>query len=135
MKLDGFGLFVENMDDMICFYNLVLDFEIMHEQEDSNVCLKRDGVSFFMYPRCSFEEMVGQKFRYPKGYNGTFEIVLSVENYQAVDDAFESLVAKGAKPVMAPVTGAWGKRFCYIADPEGNFIKIGSSVVGDFKEE
>jgi catechol 2,3-dioxygenase-like lactoylglutathione lyase family enzyme len=28
--------------------------------------------------------------------------------------------------VMPPTTEEWGQRTCYIADPEGNLIEIGS---------
>ena len=33
---------------------------------------------------------------------------------------------KGAVSVLAPETEMWGQRTCYIADPEGNLIEIGS---------
>ena len=33
---------------------------------------------------------------------------------------------KGAESVMEPTTEPWGQRTCYIADPEGNLIEIGS---------
>ena len=35
-------------------------------------------------------------------------------------------VEKGALPVLPPETEPWGQRTCYIADPEGNLIEIGS---------
>ncbi|WP_330392404.1 VOC family protein [Hespellia stercorisuis] len=47
-----------------------------------------------------------------------------------MDRTFESVVKLGAQPVMQPTTEPWGQRTCYIADPEGNLIEIGS-----FKEE
>ena len=37
MKLDGFGLFVENMGNMIRFYKDVLGFEIKESEDTSNV--------------------------------------------------------------------------------------------------
>ena len=51
-----------------------------------------------------------------------------MENYAAVDKFFRDVTAKGAKPVMQPTTMPWGKRTCYISDPEGNLIEIGSFV-------
>lgn len=45
-----------------------------------------------------------------------------------VDAAFARVVAAGAEPVMEPTTEPWGQRTCYIADPEGNLIEIGSFV-------
>jgi uncharacterized glyoxalase superfamily protein PhnB len=74
--------------------------------------------------------MTGRSFSYVKGINGHFEIALSVSNYAAVDSVFENVVKLGAKEVMPPTTEPWGQRTCYVADPEGNLIEIGS-----FKEE
>ena len=42
------------------------------------------------------------------------------------NQAFEELVNKGARPVLEPTTEPWGQRTCYISDPEGNLIEIGS---------
>lgn len=30
--------------------------------------------------------------------------------------------------IMEPATEPWGQRTCYIADPEGNLVEIGSFV-------
>lgn len=46
---------------------------------------------------------------------------LGVANYAKV-------TAAGAKGVMPPTTEPWGQRTCYIADPEGNLVEIGSFV-------
>ena len=126
MKLDGFGIFVNDLAAQIEFYREVLGFEIKETAEDCNVFLEKDGTLFLMYGRRDFEKMTGKAFEYVGGFNGHFEIALSVENYAAVDKAFEETVSKGAKPVMEPATEPWGQRTCYIADPEGNLIEIGS---------
>ena len=39
---------------------------------------------------------------------------------------FGLLVENGAEPVLEPELESWGQRTCYIADPEGNLIEIGS---------
>ena len=43
-----------------------------------------------------------------------------------MDEEFKKIVAKGAHLVLEPTTEPWGQRTCYIADPEGNLIEIGS---------
>lgn len=43
-----------------------------------------------------------------------------------VDKVYEEVIAAGAKGVMPPTTESWGQRTCYIADPEGNLVEIGS---------
>ena len=34
----------------------------------------------------------------------------------------------GAKSVLPPTTEPWGQRTCYVADPDGNLIEIGSFI-------
>ncbi len=126
MKLDGFGLLVEDMGRMIRFYRDVLGFEIREAEDTGNVYLVKDGTLFLLYGRKDFEKMTDRRYEYVKGLNGHFEIVLYVDTFQEVDDSYSRAVAAGAKPVMAPTTEPWGQRTCYIADPEGNLIEIGS---------
>ncbi len=78
MKLDGFGIMVDDMAVMVRFYRDVLGFEIKEEEDTSNVFLEKD------------------------------------------------VTAAGAEGIMEPTTEPWGQRTCYIADPEGNLVEIGS---------
>ena len=126
MKLEGFGVFVRDMAVMIRFYRDVLGFEIKENADTTNVYLEKDGTLFLLYRRTDFEKMVNRGFEYLSTVNGHFEIALGVENFAAVDAAFRRVVAKGAVPVMEPTTEPWGQRTCYVADPEGNLIEIGS---------
>lgn len=126
MRLDGFGLFVKDMGTMIRFYRDVLGFEIKEDENTSNVYLVKDGTLFLLYGRDDFEKMTSRKYEYVKGLNGHAEIALYVDTFEEVDAEFEKAVAKGADPVLEPTTEPWGQRTCYIADPEGNLIEIGS---------
>ena len=128
MKLDGFGLFVDDMGVMVRFYRDVLGFEIREEENTSNVFLEKDGTLFLLYRKSDFEKMTDRTYSYCRGLNGHFEIALSVENYRAVDEAFDRVIRAGAKEVMKPITEPWGQRTYYIADPEGNLVEIGSFV-------
>ena len=130
MKLDGFGIFVQDMATMVSFYRDVLGFAIQEGEDTSNVYLEKDGTLFLLYGRRDFETMTGRQFAYAAGLNGHFEIALSVADYVAVDAAFAEAVDKGAAAVMTPTTMPWGQRTCYIADPEGNLIEIGSFDAG-----
>ena len=80
MKLDGIGLFVDDMPTMVRFYRDVLGFEI----------------------------------------------ALYVDTFEEVDMEYTKAIEKGARSVLEPTTEPWGQRTCYIADPEGNLIEIGS---------
>ena len=126
MKLDGIGLFVKDMPKMINFYRDVLGFEIKEEENATNVYLIKDGTLFMLYERKNFEKMTNRKYEYIKGYNGHFEIALYVDTFEEVDQKYNEVIAKGAKSILEPVTEPWGQRTCYIADPEGNLIEIGS---------
>ena len=126
MRLDGFGLFVEDMATMIRFYRDVLGFEIKETEDTSNVYLVKDDTLFLLYGRNDFEKMTHRKYQYIHGFNGHFEIALYVDTFEEVDHIFEEVTKKGARVVLAPETEPWGQRTCYIADPEGNLIEVGS---------
>ena len=126
MHLDGFGLFVEDMAVIVRFYRDVLGFEIKEGEDAENVYLVKDGTVFMLYGRKSFEAMTHRSYQYLKGPNGHFEIALYVDTFAEVDQWFARCVAQGAAPVLEPTTEPWGQRTCYVADPEGNLIEIGS---------
>lgn len=126
MRLDGFGLFVEDMAKMIRFYRDVLGFEIKEGEDTSNVYLVKDGTLFLLYGRNDFEKMTSRKYEYLKGPNGHFEIALYVDTFEEVDEEYKKAISKGATPILEPTTEPWGQRTCYIADPEGNLVEIGS---------
>ena len=126
MRLDGFGIFVEDMAKMICFYRDVLGFEIKEDEDTENVYLMKDDTLFLLYGRKDFERMTSRKYEYVKGLNGHFEIALYVDSFEEVDAEYAKAISKGAVSVLEPTTEPWGQRTCYIADPEGNLIEIGS---------
>ena len=126
MRLDGFGIFVEDIGRMIRFYRDVLGFEIKEDEDMSNVYLVKDGTLFLLYGRDDFEKMTSRKYQYLKSVNGHFEIALYVDTFEEVDEEYQKAVMKGAVSILEPTTEPWGQRTCYIADPEGNLIEIGS---------
>ena len=102
MRLDGFGLLVEDMGKMIRFYRDVLGFEIKEAEDTSNVYLVKDGTLFLLYGRKDFEKMTNRRYEYVKGLNGHSEIALYVDTFDEVDEAFGRAVAGGATPVLEP---------------------------------
>ena len=125
-RFDGVGLFVNDMPTMVRFYRDVLGFEIKEEENAENVYLIKDGTLFMLYRRSDFEKMTSNNYKYIKGLNGHFELALYVETFEEVDSCFNEAILKGATSVLEPTTEPWGQRTCYIADPEGNLIEIGS---------
>ena len=126
MRLDGFGLLVNDMGSMIRFYRDVLGFEIKENEDTENVYLVKDGTLFLLYGRKNFEKLTSHEYEYVKGLNGHFELALYVDTFEEVDEAYARIVEKGGTEVMKPTTEPWGQRTCYIRDPEGNLIEIGS---------
>lgn len=126
MRLDGFGLIVNDMGKMIRFYRDVLGFEIKEDENTSNVYLIKDGTLFLLYGRTDFEKMTNRKYEYLNSTNGHFEIALYVDTFDEVDNEYHNALSKGATSIFEPTTEPWGQRTCYIADPEGNLIEIGS---------
>lgn len=108
MKLDGFGLFVDDMPMMIRFYRDVLGFEITEDEDTLNVYLIKDGTLFMLYERKNFEKMTSRKYEYLKGLNGHFEIALYVDTFEEVDEEYAKAIEKGAQSVLEPTTEPWG---------------------------
>ena len=126
MRLDGFGLFVNDMGKMIRFYRDVLGFEIKEAEDTLNVYLIKDDTLFMLYERKNFEKMTNRGYEYVNGLNGHSELALYVDTFEEVDECYREVIAKGAVSVLEPTTEPWGQRTCYISDPEGNLIEIGS---------
>ena len=64
MKLDGVGLFVNDMATMIRFYRNVLGFEIKESENALNVYLVKNGTLFMLYERKNFEKMTNVKIKW-----------------------------------------------------------------------
>ncbi len=100
MKLDGFGLFVDDMAKMIRFYRDVHGFEITEDEDTLNVYLVKDGTLFMLYERKNFEKMTSRKYEYVKGLNAHFEIALYVDTFEEVDEQYAKAIEKGAQSVL-----------------------------------
>ena len=124
MRLKAVGLFVKDMPTMVSFYRDVVGFPLDWDGIDPSVIIEQDGLRFMLFGRNDFEEMTNQKYTYPSGNNGTFELALDVDTPDEVDKEYQRMVSKGATPIIEPKTYPWGLRSCYIADPEGHLIEI-----------
>ena len=118
MRLDGYGLFVKDMAEMIRFYRDVLGFEIKEAEDTDNV--------YLLYGRKDLEALTGKRYAYLKGVNAHSEMALYVDTYEEVDVQYQNAIRNGAVSLLEPTTEPWGQRTCFLADPEGNIIEIGS---------
>lgn len=91
--------------------------------------MKFDAVGLFVIdlPRMVsfYRDVIGMQSDW-KGINGTMELAYEVEDFAAVDREYKRVVELGATPIMPPTTEPWGQRTCYVADPDGNLVEIGS---------
>ena len=126
MRLDGYGLSVNDMAVMIRFYRDVLGFDIKEAEDTDNVYLVKDGTLFLLYGRKDFETLTGKRYEYLKGINAHSEMALYVDSFSQVDEEYQKAIDNGATSLLEPTTEPWGQRTCFIADPEGNIIEIGS---------
>ena len=122
------GLFVENMEKMVGFYRDVLGLEASWDGGLYAEFKVNDG-GLFMFDRKSFSDSMKQPYLAPRGYNTTMEIGIGVPGIADVDAEYARLTALGVVSLTGePVTQPWGQRNFFFADPEGNYIEIGSFV-------
>jgi len=119
------GLFVENVENMVQFYRDILGFETDWDGGPYASFKVKDG-GLFMFDRKQFAEAMGQPYTPPKGFNLTMEVGIGVPSKADVDSEYARLMALGVRSLQEPKTMPWGQRNFWIADPEGNYIEVGS---------
>ena len=126
IKFDLIGIFVEDINIMVDFYEKVIGLEIDWNGEGPYAEFNHDGIRFSMYSRRELPHLLGQTPDFPQKLNGTFELAINVGEPENVDIKFRELVSKGGKPVYPPRDEPWKMRSAMISDPEGNLIEIAS---------
>ena len=127
-KFNTFGLFTTDNKATVEFYTKAFGFITSWDGVQPNVEMFLGDCRIILFPRDAFEQMVSQKFQYPQGLNGTMELSLGVPTFAYADKEYQNALNNGAKSVLPPTTEPWGQRTCYVADPDGNLIEIGSFV-------
>ena len=122
------GLFTRDNKATVDFYTTVFGFITDWDGIQPNVEMTLADMRIILFPREAFEQMISQKFHYPDGFNGTVELAFDVPTFADVDKEYQNALDNGAVSVFPPTTEPWGQRTCYVADPDGNLIEIGSFV-------
>ena len=125
-KFNTVGLFTRDNRKAVDFYTKTFGFTTDWDGLQPNVEMVLDDMRIILFPREAFEQMVSQSFQYPDGLNGTMELAFDVPTFADVDKEYRNAMDNGAQSVFPPTTEPWGQRTCYIADPDGNLIEIGS---------
>ena len=126
LKFDAAGLFVTEMKKMVLFYRDIMGMKCDWNGIDPYAELFSGDMRLIMYSRNDFEKMISKTFDYPNKLNGTLELSFSLPKFENVDDEYNRVVKAGAQSVFSPANMPWGQRTCYIADPDGNLIEMGS---------
>ena len=122
------GLFTRDNKSTVDFYTKTFGFTTDWDGIQPNLEMTLGDMRIILFPRDAFEQMVSRKFQYPEGFNGTMELAFDVPTFADVDKEYQHALANGAASVLPPTTEPWGQRTCYVADPDGNLIEIGSFV-------
>lgn len=125
------GLFTRDNRTTVDFYTKAFGFTTDWDGIQPNVEMKFGDMRIILFPREAFERMVSQSFQYPDGLNGTMELAFDVPSFADVDKEYRNALDNGAQSVLPPTTEPWGQRTCYVADPDGNLIEIGSFLQGN----
>ena len=128
------GLFTNDNKATVEFYKKAFGFTTSWDGVQPNVEMFLGNNRIILFPRSAFEQMVSQKFQYPQGLNGTIELSFDVPTFADVDKEYQNALNYGAKSILPPTTEPWGQRTCYVADPDGNLIEIGSFVDNNNKK-
>ena len=130
IRFSMIGIFVNDLQKTIEFYRDIIGLEVKGTAE-SYAEFNHGGIRFAAFGREMLPEWLGVTPTYPDGLNGTFELAIDLPHFEDVDLEFDRLVKAGAKPVMEPKDMPWGQRSAIVADPDGNFIEIGSFNSGE----
>lgn len=128
IRFNTVGLFTRDNRATVDFYTKVFGFITDWDGIQPNVEMMLGEMRVILFPRDAFEQMVSTQFKYPEGFNGTMELAFDVPTFADVDREYKNAIENGATSVLQPTTEPWGQRTCYVADPDGNLIEIGSFV-------
>lgn len=134
MKFNTIGLFTDKQFQMVAFYRDIWGFKTTWNGYDLNIEMTYNDIRLIIFPRKSFEQLVSRRFDYPKDLNGTMELSFDLPTFDDVDIEYARCIQQGVQDVMPPTTEPWGQRTAYIADPDGNLIRL-SSFTASTKEE
>lgn len=120
-KISLITIWTNEIAPMKEFYKEVLGFEVELDLGEY-VEFQSEGVRFAL---CLREVMAGFSEEYDKEAAGQqFELAFPCDSPQELDESFEILIAKGAKPIHGPQNMPWNQRTALFADPDGNIHEI-----------
>ncbi|WP_042474913.1 VOC family protein [Bacillus ndiopicus] len=117
-------LYVNDFEQTMHFYQNILGLPVKMQQ-GTYVEFDTGATTLSINTRQSVNEDIGLAVPEASLASQTFEIGFVVEDVQAT---IEALRTQGVNVVKEPVVKPWGQTVAYVADPDGHYIEICTSV-------
>jgi lactoylglutathione lyase len=117
-------LYVNDFAKTMEFYRDILAIPVKMEA-DTYVEFDTGATTLSINTRKSGIEITDLPISEETQYSQTFEVGFVVEDVEA---CIEELRQKGVTILKEPVTKPWGQTVAYVADPDGHFIEICTSM-------
>lgn len=124
IKMKYVILYVNDFDKTMNFYHKILGLPIKM-QHGSYVEFDTGAITLSINTRQDVTEITGLSVSNEVSSSQTFEVGFVVED---VATTIEELRSKGVPIIKEPVTKPWGQTVAYVADPDGHFIEICTSI-------
>ena len=117
-------LYVNNFEKSMHFYKEILKLPVKMQQ-DTYVEFDTGATTLSINTRQSVKEEIGLNVPEASISTQTFEIGFVVEDVPATID---TLRGQGVPIIKEPVKKPWGQTVAYVADPDGHYIEICTSI-------
>jgi catechol 2,3-dioxygenase-like lactoylglutathione lyase family enzyme len=118
-KLGAVVLFVQDFETCLAFYRDTLSLEVVDLGEQF-AAFRMDGHNFALNGLPEAAKMVNLPVDAFEPQTGKTDRVMLCAEVPNVDEAYETLKAKGVAFSQPPEDKYWGIRTAYFCDPEGN---------------
>ncbi|MFC0210991.1 VOC family protein [Paenibacillus chartarius] len=124
VKLEGLTLLADDVARLARFYQEVLGFTILVEEEHY-VEFSNSGVRLAICSKSLMEENTNGYFSFRESRKGqAIELNFQCDSPEQVYALYDEFVSKGAIDVTAPQIKSWGHTTGFFGDPEGNIHSI-----------
>ncbi|EJQ95886.1 MULTISPECIES: VOC family protein [Bacillus cereus group] len=124
LKMKYIILYVEKFEECLRFYKDILQLPIKAEH-GTYIEFETGATILAMNTREDVKELTGLPLTEGVLQSSHFEIGFVVDD---VKETIEKLKEQGVKVLVEPIVKPWGQTIAYIADPDGNYIEICSSL-------
>lgn len=118
--LDYVVLIVADLERALGFYRDTLGIALRHRAERF-AQLETGATRLGLFTREAMAETLDMDIEPPATRAPAFELGFKLD---AIDEAWDTLMAAGAEAVTAPRDRPWGQRTAYVRDPDGNLIEL-----------